>query len=119
MLRTPDANVWKLATLRTQIYWLKKEIQNFLPNTSIANGAKVYEKILNAFYYEMASITLSKLCIIGLGNYKANCNNSGYTIDMHHIYYNVFICMPGQTNFTEYRHYFRMLLLESSGLENF
>jgi 1,6-anhydro-N-acetylmuramate kinase len=30
-------------------YWLKEEVQNYLPNTTTAEGAVVYEHILNAF----------------------------------------------------------------------
>jgi hypothetical protein len=29
--------------------WLKEEIQGFLPNTTIAGGVAVYERILNEF----------------------------------------------------------------------
>lgn len=100
-------------------YWLKEEIQNFLPNTSIAAGAEVYESILNAFYDEMSTVSAYKPYMVGPGNHEANCDNGGYTDDVHHIHYNVSICMPGQTNFTGYRNHFRMPSEESGGLENF
>lgn len=41
-------------------YWLKEEIQNYLPTTTTAQGAEVYESILNAFYDEMINITSTK-----------------------------------------------------------
>ena len=41
-------------------YWLKEEIQNYLPNTTTAQGAVVYESILNAFFDEMIGITSVK-----------------------------------------------------------
>ena len=57
--------------------------------------------------------------MVGPGNHEANCDNGGYTDDVHNIDYTVRICMPGQTNFTGYRHHFRMPSSESGGLENF
>lgn len=100
-------------------YWLKEEIQGFLPNTTIEEGAKVYEKILNAFYNEMAKITSAKPYMVGPGNHEANCDNGGTSDKAHNISYDVSICMPGQTNFTGYRNHFRMPSSESGGLENF
>lgn len=41
-------------------YWLKEEIQNYLPTTTSEQGAAVYESILNAFYDEMVGITSKK-----------------------------------------------------------
>lgn len=41
-------------------YWLKEEIQNYLPTTTTAQGAAVYESILNAFFDEMEGITSQK-----------------------------------------------------------
>jgi hypothetical protein len=41
-------------------YWLKEEIQAYLPNTTTDQGAVVYESILNAFFDEMVGITSSK-----------------------------------------------------------
>ena len=44
-------------------YWLKEEIQNYLPTTTTAQGAVVYEQILNAFYDEVRVIYNTKtLC---------------------------------------------------------
>ena len=100
-------------------YWLKEEIQHFIPNTTLEAGAKVYEHILNAFYDEMAPITSNKPYMVGPGNHEANCDNGGYTNDATGVTYNVSICMPGQTNFTGYRHHFRMPSAESGGLESF
>jgi len=41
-------------------YWLKEEIQSYLPNTTTAQGAVVYESILNAFFDELVNITSAK-----------------------------------------------------------
>jgi hypothetical protein len=54
-------------------YWLKEEIQGFLPNTTIADGYKVYESLLNQFYDEMTPITSRKPYMVGPGNHEANC----------------------------------------------
>ena len=100
-------------------YWLKEEIQGFLPNTTIAEGYKVYETILNAFYNDMASVTAFKPYMVGPGNHEANCDNGGTTDKIKNITYDSSICMPGQTNFTGFRNHFRMPSAESGGVENF
>lgn len=41
-------------------YWLKEEIQKSLPNTSLAGGAAVYERILNGFYNQITVVTGEK-----------------------------------------------------------
>lgn len=41
-------------------YWLKEQIQGYLPTTTSAQGAQVYEAILNAFYDELNDITSAK-----------------------------------------------------------
>jgi acid phosphatase type 7 len=100
-------------------YWLKEEIQGFLPNTTLAEGAAVYERILNDFYDQMAPITSNKAYMVNPGNHEANCDNGGTTDKTRNISYTVDICMPGQTNFTGYRNHFRMPSAQSGGLENF
>ena len=40
--------------------WLKEEIQDYIATTTIAQGAVVYEHILNAFYDELEQVTSSK-----------------------------------------------------------
>jgi 3',5'-cyclic AMP phosphodiesterase CpdA len=67
----------------------------------------------------MSSITSNKPYMVGPGNHEANCDNGGYTDDNTNVTYTVSICMPGQTNFTGYRHHFRMPSHESGGLGNF
>lgn len=47
-------------------YWLKEEIQNYLPTTTTAQGAAVYEHILNAFYDEMVGLTSQKAYMVGV-----------------------------------------------------
>jgi len=51
-------------------YWLKEEIQGFLPNTTLAGGAAVYESILNEFYDEVAPISSVKPFMVGPGNHE-------------------------------------------------
>jgi len=77
-------------------YWLKEEIQNYLPNTTIANGYKVYESILNAFFDEVAPISSVKAYMVGPGNHEANCDNGGTTDKVRNITYTAAICSPGQ-----------------------
>ncbi|KAM6503206.1 Purple acid phosphatase-like protein [Amanita muscaria] len=40
--------------------WSKEEIQGFVPNTTIADGYKVYESLLNQYYDEMMPLTSTK-----------------------------------------------------------
>jgi hypothetical protein len=54
-------------------YWLKEEIQGFLPNTSIADGVHVYESLLNQFFDEMTPLTSQRAYMVGPGNHEANC----------------------------------------------
>ena len=57
-------------------YWLKEEIQGYLPNTTIADGYKVYEALLNQFYDEITPLTSIKPYMVGPGNHEANCRVS-------------------------------------------
>ena len=111
--------LWHAGDIAYADYWLKEEIQGFEANTTIAEGAKVYEKILNEFYDQMSNISSEKAYLVGPGNHEANCDNGGYTDKTNNISYTVDICMPGQTNFTGYRNHFRMPSAESGGLGNF
>ncbi|KAE8421091.1 Metallo-dependent phosphatase-like protein [Aspergillus pseudocaelatus] len=111
--------LWHPGDIAYADYWLKEEIQGFLPNTTIADGYKVYESLLNQYYDEMSVITSKKPYMVGPGNHEANCDNGGTSDSTHHISYNVSICMPGQTNFTGYRHHFRMPSPQSGGVDNF
>ncbi|EXJ73453.1 uncharacterized protein A1O5_03213 [Cladophialophora psammophila CBS 110553] len=111
--------VWHPGDIAYADYWLKEEIQGFLPNTTIAQGFHVYESILNDFYDEFTPITAYKPYMVGPGNHEANCDNGGYTDKYHNITYDVSICIPGQTNFTGYRNHFRMPSAESGGTGNF
>lgn len=99
--------------------WLKEEIQGFLPNTTIADGYRVYESILNDFYDEMTSVSTNKPWMVGPGNHESNCDAGGTTDPTNHITYNVSICLPGQTNFTGYINHFRMPSDVSGGTGNF
>ena len=47
--------------------WLKEEIGGYLPNTTIADGYKVYERILNDFYDEMSTVSSEKPYMVGPG----------------------------------------------------
>ena len=111
--------VWHDGDIAYADYWLKEEIQGFLPNTTVEEGAAVYERILNDFYDQMSPITSNKPYMVGPGNHEANCDNGGTSNKATGQEYNVSICLPGQTNFTGYRNHFRMPSAESGGLENF
>lgn len=52
---------------------MKEEIQGFLPNTTIEEGAEVYESLLNQYYDELTPITSKKPYMVGPGNHEANC----------------------------------------------
>lgn len=105
--------LWHPGDIGYADYWLKEELQGYLPKTSIADGFHVYESLLNQFYDEMTPLTSRKPYMVGPGNHEANCDNGG----LHG--YDVKICVPGQTNFTGFRNHFRMPSYESGGLENF
>ncbi|GFF72235.1 acid phosphatase [Aspergillus lentulus] len=111
--------LWHPGDIAYADYWLKEEIQGFLPNTTIADGVKVYESLLNQYYDELSVITAHKPYMVGPGNHESNCDNGGTTDSVHNITYNVGICMPGQTNFTGFRNHFRMPSAQSGGVENF
>lgn len=66
----------------------------FEPNTTIEDGYKVYESILNEFYDEMTPITTSRPYMVGPGNHEANCDNGGTTDKTNNITYTADICMP-------------------------
>lgn len=96
-------------------YWLKEEIQGYLANTTIHDGYKVYEDILNEFYEQMQPVTAVKPYMVGIGNHEADCDNGGTSDKANNIKYTNSICMPGQTNFTGYNHHFNMPGEESGG----
>ncbi|CZR64193.1 uncharacterized protein PAC_14091 [Phialocephala subalpina] len=79
-------------------YWLKEEIQNYLPTTTTARGSVVYESILNAFYDETEGITAQKAYMVAPANHEANATT---------------------TNFTGYINCWRMPSGPSNGLGNF
>ncbi|KAK4993090.1 hypothetical protein LTR66_006095 [Elasticomyces elasticus] len=111
--------LWHAGDIAYADYWLKEEIQGFIPNTTIAEGYKVYERILSGYYDQMSPVSSYKPYMVGPGNHEANCDNGGYKDKAHNISYDVSICMPGQTNFTGYRNHFRMPSAESGGQGNF
>lgn len=111
--------LWHVGDIAYADYWLKEEIQGFLPNTTVEEGYKVYEAILNDFYNEMMPVTASKAYMVGPGNHEANCDNGGTADKAHNITYDLSICMPGQTNFTGFKNHFRMPSDISKGTGNF
>ncbi|KAK2462526.1 hypothetical protein APHAL10511_005496 [Amanita phalloides] len=111
--------LWHSGDIGYADQWLKEEFQDFLPNTTIADGYKVYESLQNQYYDELVPITSIKPYMVGPGNHEANCNDGGITDPNTHIFYNYTICMPGQTNFTGYINHFRMPSIESRGTGNF
>ena len=54
-------------------YWLKEEIQGYLPNTTIADGFMVYERLLNRYYDQVSVVSSQKPYMVGPGNHEANC----------------------------------------------
>ncbi|KAF4633574.1 hypothetical protein G7Y89_g4556 [Cudoniella acicularis] len=100
-------------------YWLKEEIQDYLPTTTTDQGAVVYESILNAFFDEMVGITSQKAYMVNAGNHEANCDNGGSTDKTTGVVYTESICLAGQTNFTGYINHWRMPSGPSGGLGNF
>jgi hypothetical protein len=111
--------IWHPGDIAYADYWLKEEIQGFLPNTTIEEGHNVYEAILNDFYDEMAVVTDSKPYMVGPGNHEANCDNGGTTDKTNNITYDLSICSPGQTNFTGFKNHYRMPSDVSGGTGNF
>ncbi|KAF2020392.1 Metallo-dependent phosphatase [Aaosphaeria arxii CBS 175.79] len=111
--------MWHPGDIAYADYWLKEEIQGFLPNTTIEEGIKVYESILNDYYNELASVSAFKPYMVGPGNHESNCDNGGTTDKRYNYTYTSDICMPGQTNFTGYKNHFRMPSTESGGTGNF
>jgi 3',5'-cyclic AMP phosphodiesterase CpdA len=100
-------------------YWLKEEINGYLPNTKKKDYPIVYEQINNAFYDELLNITSYKPYMVSPGNHEANCDNGGTTDDATGKEYTEKICAVGQTNFTGYINRFRMPSGPSGGLGNF
>ncbi|KAL1969333.1 hypothetical protein VTN77DRAFT_9525 [Rasamsonia byssochlamydoides] len=111
--------LWQPGDFAYADYWLKEEIEDFLPNTTVADGYKVYESILNDFYDEMTPITALRPFMVGPGNHEANCDAGGMKDPQENITFTDSICMPGQNNFTGYIHHFRMPSPESGGTGNF
>ncbi|KAF7713470.1 Uncharacterized protein PECH_001247 [Penicillium ucsense] len=111
--------IWHPGDIAYADYWLKEEIQGFLPNTTIEGGAKVYEAILNDYYDQMMAVTTTKPYMVGPGNHEANCDNGGTTDKTRNITYTSDICVMGQTNFTGFKNHFRMPSDVSGGTGNF
>lgn len=97
-------------------YWLKEEIQGYLPNTTIEEGVYVYEALLNTYYQQMEGLTAYKQYMVSPGNHEANCDNGGTSDKKNNITYTADICFEGQTNFTGLRKHFRMPAEESGGV---
>lgn len=110
--------LWHAGDIAYAHYWLKEEIQKFLPNTTLAGGAAVYERILNELYDQMTVVTSEKPYMVGPGNHEANCDNGGTTDLSTNTSYTVSLCRPGQTNFTGYINHFRMPSDLSGGTGN-
>ncbi|RDL31035.1 Purple acid phosphatase [Venustampulla echinocandica] len=111
--------LWQPGDMSYADYWLKEEIEGYLPNTTIADGAIVYESIQNNFYDQMTPITTRMAYMVGPGNHEADCDVGGAKDPAHNITYTESICMPGQTNFTGFINRFRMPSAQSGGTGNF
>lgn len=110
--------LWHPGDIAYADYWLKEEIQGYLPTTSIAEGVKVYESILNAFYEDLQTVSGIKPYMVGPGNHEANCDNGKVKDKAKGITYTESICVPGQTNFTGFMNHFAMPNHESGGKNN-
>lgn len=110
--------LWHPGDIAYADYWLKEEIQGYLPNTTIAEGVQVYEAILNEFYDQMQNISAYKPYMVGPGNHEANCDNGKVADKNQNITYTSQICMAGQSNFTGYINHFKMPNVESGGKNN-
>lgn len=110
--------LWHPGDIAYADYWLKEEIQGYLPMTSLEEGVSVYEDILNDFYEQMKDVTAFKPYMVGPGNHEANCDNGKTKDKMHNITYTADICMPGQSNFTGLINHFKMPSEESGGKTN-
>ncbi|KAJ8101707.1 Metallo-dependent phosphatase-like protein [Lipomyces tetrasporus] len=111
--------LWHPGDIAYADYWLKEQIQSYLPAVPIDEGYKMYNRLLNTFYDELQPITAQKPYMVGPGNHEANCDNGGTTDKVNNITYTVDICMEGQRNFTGFTNHFRMPSAESGGVENF
>ncbi|SPQ27132.1 ffa39850-3af5-4b87-92ed-066b155dde47 [Thermothielavioides terrestris] len=101
--------IWHVGDIAYADSWLKEEKGNYItPYNTSDNGAE-YDKILNEFYDQVEGLSSIKPYMVGPGNHEANCDN-GSDLD---------ICLPGQLNFTGYRHHWNMPSASSGGLENF
>lgn len=111
--------LWHLGDIAYADYWLKEEIQGFLPNTTVQEGHKVYEMMLNDFYDQMMPVTAYKPYMVGPGNHDANCDDGGTHDVLRNITYDSSFCPIGQTNFTGLQNHFRMPADISGGTGNF
>lgn len=100
-------------------YWLKEEVQGYLPKSNtVEEGIYAYEALLNTYYQQMEGLTAYKQYMVSPGNHEANCNNGGTTDKKNNITYTADMCFEGQTNFTGLRKHFRMPGDESGGVGN-
>ncbi|KAK9482477.1 Metallo-dependent phosphatase-like protein [Lipomyces starkeyi] len=132
-LRSNDTNtIQSLQMFKSGIayadYWLKEEIQGFLPNATVSDGINTYEWFLNQYFDEMTAVTTYRPYMVGPGNHDSNSklsssicagDNGGTTDPTNNVTYNASICTPGQTNFTGFRNHYRMPSDESGGTGNF
>ncbi|OXV06553.1 hypothetical protein Egran_05677 [Elaphomyces granulatus] len=101
--------VWHVGDIAYADYWLKEEQQGYVKPLNTTDHGKEYDKILNEFYNEIEEISQDTPYMVGVGNHEANCDNGA----------NLTVCVPGQLNFTGYRHHWNMPSQPSNGLENF
>jgi hypothetical protein len=118
--------MWHPGDIAYADYWLKEEIQNYIPGYEYMNqthlfekGINVYESMLEQFFDEITPVTAIRPYMVGPGNHDADCDNGGTSDKVHNISYTDMPCFPGQTNFTGYQHHWRMPSKQSNGLGNF
>lgn len=102
---------WHLGDIAYADYWLKEEVQGYLP-FDLEDGYDMYNEILNAFYDQIANLSSTKPYMVLPGNHDSNCDNGGYKS------YNIDICIESQRNFTAYRNFWDMPGKASGGVDN-
>jgi hypothetical protein len=77
-------------------YWVKEQ-SGGTSNLTIQDQMLAYNIINEAFFDEISAFSSQKAFMVGVGNHEANCINGGSGA------YGENICVPGLTNFTQYK----------------
>ena len=77
-------------------YWAKEQI-TLGSNLTLTDQVLGYNVINEAFFDEISEVSSQMAYMVAVGNHEANCINGNYGG------YTEAICVPGLTNFTEYK----------------